>query len=323
MKNNSYIKKIIDLNDQYQDRYCFHEEAGKLLSVMAKDKEFWNEVVKQNFTDKGYLNRKWTMYDIPFLYVYECDDFYVKVHLFVPLSTYEPHVVASAIHHHNNYMLTSYAAYGSGYETMLFEKDYQIDPVSKITNLRMREHFTQQERPLHLIDAWEPHVVINPTSFSATLIVWSPDKKRVTDSLRSNPILKALKMPIRKIIYAFGMEKKLGIAAKDTYQFYVKENKFHAVLEDDFFAPTRERSGRDVDDYSIQAVFAFIQRIGFNDKDFLKRMKESNSVPHYYHRWINMLLIDEVIPDVYAKETINIPGGRMVVNDIFGALNKK
>ncbi|MBK7818310.1 MAG: hypothetical protein IPJ60_12795 [Sphingobacteriaceae bacterium] len=119
------------------------------------------------------------------------------------------------------------------------------------------------------------------------------------------------------------MEKKLGIAAKDTYQFYVKENKFHAVLEDDFFAPTRERSGRDVDDYSIQAVFAFIQRIGFNDKDFLKRMKESNSVPHYYHRWINMLLIDEVIPDVYAKETINIPGGRMVVNDIFGALNKK
>ncbi|MBK7818311.1 MAG: hypothetical protein IPJ60_12800 [Sphingobacteriaceae bacterium] len=108
MKNNSYIKKIIDLNDQYQDRYCFHEEAGKLLSVMAKDKEFWNEVVKQNFTDKGYLNRKWTMYDIPFLYVYECDDFYVKVHLFVPLVPMNlSAVVASAIHHHNNYMLTS------------------------------------------------------------------------------------------------------------------------------------------------------------------------------------------------------------------------
>ena len=28
-------------------------------------------------------------------------------------------------HHHNNYMLTTYAAFGSGYETMLFEKDPQ------------------------------------------------------------------------------------------------------------------------------------------------------------------------------------------------------
>jgi hypothetical protein len=322
MKDHKYIKKIIELNDQLPDRYKFHEEAGKLLIEMAKEKEFWFELIKQNLTDIGYLNRKWSMYDIPFLYVYECDDFLIKVHLFVPLSTYDPHIVASAIHHHNNYMLSTYAAYGSGYETLLFEKDFKIDPLTKQVELKIREHFSQKERPLHLVDSWEPHVVINPTSLSATLILWSPDKKRVTDSLRSNPILKALKTPLRKLIYAFGMDKKLGIASKETYQFYVKDNKFYAILEDDFFAPTRAKVGSEVDNYSVQTIFAFIQRMGFNDKNFLQQLKTSKDVPIYYHKWIDMLLNEQPISDTFAKETINVPGGVIKIEDIFSADTK-
>ncbi len=319
MKDHKYIKRIIALNTQYSNRYRFHEEAGKLLIEMAKDKEFWFELIKRNLTDKGYLNRKWSMYDIPFLYVYECDDFLVKVHLFVPLSTYEPNIVASAIHHHNNYMLSTYAAFGSGYETLLFEKDFKIDPKTKEVDLKIREHFSQKERPLHLVDAWEPHVVVNPTSLSATLIIWSPDKKRVTDALRSNPLLKVLKMPLRKLIYALGMDKKIGIASKETYQFYIKDNKFFAILEDEFFAPTRSKTGSEVDDYSVQTVFAFIQRMGFNDLLFLEDLKKSKDVPNYYHKWINKIINQEKIPDTYAKESINIPGGRMTPEDIMKA----
>ncbi|MFO0356658.1 MAG: hypothetical protein ACK50A_06860 [Sphingobacteriaceae bacterium] len=319
MKDNSYIKQVIELNEKYSDRYQFHLKAGELLEVMAKDKNFWFEIFKQNLTDEGYLKRKWTMYDIPFLYVYECDDFYLKVHLFVPLSNYEPHIMASAIHHHNNYMLSTYAAYGSGYETMLFEKEFTIDPLTKKTNLKIREHFTQQERPLHLIDAWEPHVVINPTSLSATLIVWSPDKKRVTDSLRSNPLLKALKTPLRKLIYLLGIDKKVGIAAKDTFQFYVKDGGYYAIKEDEFFSVTRNQSGPEVDDYSIQTVFAFMQRMGFKDVDFLESVKKSSTTPQYFHKWIDMLINNVKINDTYAKSIINIPGGMNTVKDILNA----
>ncbi|MBP9069681.1 MAG: hypothetical protein KBG47_09245 [Bacteroidia bacterium] len=319
MKNYQYIKKIIALNTEHSSRHLFHEEAGKLLIEMSKDKEFWFKLIKQNLTDKGYLNRKWTMYDIPFLYVYECDDFLVKVHLFVPLSTYEPHIVASAIHHHNNYMLSTYAAFGSGYETMLFEKDFKIDPRTKEVDLKIREHFSQKQKPLHLVDAWEPHVVVNPTSLSATLILWSPDKKRVTDSLRSNPLLKAIKMPLRKLIYALRMDKKVGIASKETYQFYVKDNKFFAILEDEFFAPTRAKAGEEVDDYSVQTVFSFIQKMDFDDKEFLRNLKTSSDVPLYYHKWIDMILNDQPIPDTFAKETINVPGGVIKIQDVMKA----
>lgn len=319
MKNNPYISRIIELNNKIEDRHEFHRQAAVILEQCARDQNFWVEVFKQNLTDKGYLSRQWTMYEIPFFYVFENDDFYVKVHLFVPLQNYDPHVVASAIHHHNNYLLSTYAAFGSGYETILFEKDFKVDPVTKETNLRIRDHFTQQQRTLHLVDAWEPHMVVNPTSLSATLVLWSPDKKRVTDTLRSNPLLKAIKTPLRKLIYALGLDKKVGIAAKETYQFYVKDNKFYGILEDDFFAPTRAQGGEEVNDYSIQTVFAFMQRMGFNDTVFLNSLKSNPDVPKYYHKWIDKIVNNEPIQDTFAKEQINVPGGRMMVEDVIKA----
>ncbi len=321
MQNNSYVKQIIRLNSEINDRHEFHKRSAPILVKMGKDKYFWDEVFRHNLNDKGFLQREWTMYEIPFFYVYENDDFYIKVHLFVPLKDYKPKIAASAIHHHNNYLLSTFAAFGSGYETMLFEKEIEINPDSKETKLRIRKQFTQEAEPIHLVDSWEPHVVINPTSLSATVVLWSPDKKRTTDSLRSNPVLKAFKTPLRKLIYALGMDKQIGIAAKETYQFYVKENKFYAVLEDEFFAPTRAQSGPEVDDYSIQTVFAFMQRKGFDDKEFLKTLKQCTDVPKYYHKWIDMILNGQPIPDTFAKEQINIPGGKMTVEDILKANN--
>ncbi|MBI3517787.1 MAG: hypothetical protein HY062_00320 [Bacteroidetes bacterium] len=316
MKKNSFIQKVIQLNQDFPDRREFHAKSAEILPKMGKDKAFWDEVFKRNLVDKGFLQRKWTMYDIPFFYVYECDDFYIKVHLFVPLKSHALNIAASAIHHHNNYMLTTYAAFGSGYETMLFEKDVQIDPQTREAKLKIRKHFHQKDEPVHLIDAWEPHVVINPASLSATLHIWSPDKKRATDGLRSNPLLKALKKPLRKVIYAVGLDKKIGIAAQNTYQFYSQNNKFYGVLEDDYFAPTRAQSGPEVDDYSVQTLFAFIQRMGFRDFEFLKQVKQSPDTPKYFHKWIDKILNGENIEDTYAKDRINIPGGIMTIEDI-------
>jgi hypothetical protein len=200
MKNNKYVQQVLKLNNEISDRIEFHKAVAPLLVEMGSDMDFWAEVFKRNLTDKGYLQRTWTLYEIPFFYIFENDDFIMKAHLFVPLESRKTNITASAIHHHNNFLLTTFAAYGSGYETMLFEKDVEVNKETMETRLKIRERFTQKERPVHMVGAWEPHVVINPSSLSATLILWSPDKKRATDNLRSNPILKSLKTPLRKII---------------------------------------------------------------------------------------------------------------------------
>jgi hypothetical protein len=90
-------------------------------------------------------------------------------------------------------------------------------------------------------------------------------------------------------------------------------------LEDEFFAPTRAKAGEEVDDYSVQTVFSFIQKMDFDDKEFLRNLKTSSDVPLYYHKWIDMILNDQPIPDTFAKETINVPGGVIKIQDVMKA----
>ncbi len=319
MQTNTDLQEIIKLNEQHPDRYEFHRKAAPILEKMGRDPAFWRAVIEQNLSDRGWLNRKWTMYEIPFLYVFENSDFYIKVHLFVPLKDKRGGVAASAIHHHNNYLLTSFAAFGPGYETMLFHKKIEIDPLSKVTRLSIREQFSQKERPVHLVDSWEPHVVINPVELSATLVLWSPDKKRSTDALRTNPVLKWMKRPLRRLIHLLKLDRKMGIAAEKTYQFFTHHGKFHAMEEDEFFAPTRAQAGPEVDDYSIQTVFAFIQRSGYYDKEFLRSMKSNRDLPAYFQKWIDMVLSGQPIADTFAKESINTPSGIMTREQIVAA----
>ncbi len=316
MKNNRYVQQVIDLNEKILDRRELHKVVGPILQAMGSDPQFWNVVFKMNLTDRGYLEHKWTMFDIPFLYVYECDDFYLKIHLFTALESKERNILASAIHHHNNYLLTSFAAFGSGYETFIFDREPKVNSTTKEVKLKIRERFRQKDRRVHMVDSWEPHAVINPETLSATLVFWSPDKKRATDKLRSNPLLKAIKTPLRALIYVFGMDRKVGIAAKETYQWYPYNDKFQSISEEEFFAPTKAQTGTSVNDYSIQTVFYFMQKMGFNEPSFLQQVRSDKNTPTYFHKWIDKLLANESIPETFAKNEINVPGKRITAEEV-------
>ncbi len=316
MKNNTYVKQILDLNEKIENRRELHKAVAPILQTMGTDKSFWEEVFKRNLNDKGFLDYKWSMYDIPFLYVYECDDFYLKIHLFTALESKEKNILASAIHHHNNYLLTSFAAFGSGYETFIFDREPKFNKETKEVQLKIRERFKQKDRKVHMVDSWEPHAVINPETLSATLVFWSPETKLATDKLRSNPFLKAVKKPLRQLIYLLGMDRKLGIAAKETYQWYPHKDKFYGILEDEFFAPTKTQVGPDVNNYSIQTVFYFMQKMGFTDKAYFEKLKADKNTPAYYLPWIDKILANEPIPETYAKSEINIPGKRITAEEV-------
>jgi hypothetical protein len=66
----------------------------------------------------------------------------------------------------------------------------------------------------------------------------------------------------------------------------------------------------------VQTVFAFMQRMGFRDVEFLKQLKHSIDTPDYFHKWIDKIINGEEINDTYAKERINIPSDVMTIEDI-------
>ena len=319
LENHPYIKELLKLNSDCADRKAFHDACVPLLKKMGDDKSFVNLIIQRNFEDEGYLNQKWSLYNIPFFFVYENQDFNLKVHLFVPLESKKSEIAASCIHHHNNYMLSTYAMHGSGYESYLFDKKLNIHEDDLSVDLKIAKHFHQKDWPVSFVDAWEPHLVFNPTLLSATLILWSPDKRRATDNLKHNPILKMIKKPLRSIATALGFAKSLGIASQKTYQFYPEGKRIKAILEDDYFEPTRQAMGPDIDTYSIQTVFRYIQEGTYLDKDYLS--KKRSDLPAYYQPFIDMYLKGEEIPETFAKAKINIPQGAFNKDEVLAALD--
>jgi hypothetical protein len=317
LESHPYIQELLSLDQKHKDRKAFHFAVQPLLKKMGDDKDFISQVVERNFRDKGYLEQKWSLYNIPFFYIYETADFNLKIHLFVPLASKEAEKAASCIHHHNNYMLSSYAMHGSGYESFLFEKEYDFDEQEKTANFKITKHFFQKDWPVSFVDAWEPHLVFNPTRLSATLILWSPDKKRVTDSLRQNPLLKSIKKPLRKIINLFGLSGNVGIASKTTYQYYPENGKIKGILEDEYFEPTRNATGKDVDVYSIQTVFRYLQETKTLNIDFLKKIR--TTLPDYYQPFVEQYIAGDEIPETFAKAQINIPAGGFTKEEVLAA----
>ncbi len=319
LESHPYIQEVLALEKQYTDRKIFHQKAEHLLSKMGADDDFLKLVLKRNFEDKGFLEQKWSLYNIPFLYIYETADFYLKIHFFPSMKQFVPGTAAHCIHHHNNYILTTAAIFGSGYETLLFDKDVKIDPKTLDAKMKIAKHFTQQEFPIHCIDAWEPHLVFNPEKFSATLQLWTPDQKRVTDNLRVNPVLKAIKNPLRKLIYMFGMEKQFGIASQKTYQWYPSGDHFKAIEENEYFEPTRTAVGPEVNKYSFQTISYFIQQRQLIDKEFLSQVFENSVTPEYYKPFLTDLIQGKPIEETFCKEAINIPQKTYMLADVFAA----
>lgn len=305
LSNHPYIQQILELSQLHEDRKILHRKAGPVLQQMGNDAVFLKSVLQRNFNDEGYLNQRWSQYNIPFLYIYENEDLVLKIHFFASHPTHETGIAAHCIHHHNNYILTTAAILGSGYETMLFDK--QIETLGSKTALRINKHFTQKEFPVHTVDSWEPHIVYLPETYSATLQLWTPDKKRATDALRHNPLLKALKTPLRKAIQLFGMEKQFGISQAKTVQWYPDGDAFTAIEEDAYFAPTRSAVGPEIDSYSMQTICRFIQEKGLIDIEFLKELAQRSNTPAYYKPWLEKLIVGEMIPETFAKTEINIP----------------
>lgn len=312
------MKAIIDnvrkLSEECEDRREFHEKSKPYLEKMAEP-EFIHWMFEQNLNDPGYLQREWTTYEIPFLYIFENDHFYIKYHVFPPVESKETFKAANIIHHHNNYLLTSYTAQGPGYHTMHFDKHIEELGENKV-RVKLTQDFFHDNKEFSFIDSYEPHLVFNMDDLTTTIVLWSPDKKHMTDGLRNNPLIKPFKKPLIKMIHMLGMARQIGVADKDVSQWYVLNGESFSIREEDYFGMYKEKSGPEVNDFYTQAVCLFVQRSGYNNKSFLEKMISQESTPVHFKKWLGYLLEEKSIPDVYGKEEINIPGGRMTMDDV-------
>ncbi len=324
LKDHPYITELLQIESENENRRDFHDKSHPLLLKMGQDKDFLKLVLKRNLLDKGFQTHEWSEYNIPFFYIYETDDFVLKLHVFPRNKEKIDGLAAHAIHHHNNYILSSNAFFGSGYESMLFDLKPDVD-ADKMTQMGITRHFHQKDWNPSVVNAWEPHIVFVPDALSATLVLWTPEEKRKTDKLRQHPLLKPIKGPLRKAIHTLGMTRKFGIAEDHTYQWYPHPEKegFQAILEEEYFAPSKAAKGPKVDDYSMKMIGFFIQNADLVDKELFEEAIKQPSMPEYMKKVLQQLINDEEVEEVFHIQEINVPQKFYLREDILNKAKKK
>lgn len=319
LKKNSLVSEIIGLSDAFSDRMEFHKKSHPIMRKMGEI-DFLSEVFETNLKDEGYLKRKWSNYEIPFLYVYENNHFYIKYHIFPPVKSGDTEKAANIIHHHNNYLLSSFTLFGPGYHTCHFGKEINETADGKV-DMSLTKDFFHGHGEINIVESWEPHIVFNMADTTTTLVLWSLDKKLPTDGLRNHPLVKPFKKVIIAIIHALGLDKKVGVAPKGVKQYYVEDGKVLSITEEDYFATYKEQLGDEVSKNYVQAVCHFVQRMGYKNDAFVEQMLTKSDLPMAWKTWLPYLLTGESIPPLYGKEEINIPKKEIRLNDLRKAFN--
>lgn len=314
LKDNPNVKAVIELSDSMDDRFGFHKKSHHSLREMGSI-EFVSLVFETNLMDDGFLKRNWTTYEIPFLYIYENNNFYVKYHIFPPVASGDTEKAANIIHHHNNYLLSSYTMFGPGYHTLHFDKTI-VDNPDGTANLKLTKDFFHGTNEISVVESWEPHIVFNMSDTTTTIVLWSPDKKLVTDGLRNHPLVKPFKRIILSVIYLFGLDKVVGVAPKGVKQYYVEDGRVIGITEDDYFGVYKEKSGDAISTDYIQAICHFVQRMGYRNDSFIYKMLDRPDLPAGYKKWLPMLLDGTDIPPLYGKEEINIPKKELRLTEV-------
>ena len=295
-----YVKSINDIFKKENDRYKAHEQSKPLMLEMAKDKSILFEIIKKNLEKPGFLLQK-RINPVIALDIEINETISFIAHCWMPLPDKRNDISHQSIHHHGKLLLTSIAAWGSGYESVIFKKGYTIEKQSGITSMQIEKTYKNLFLNIEFIDINTPHVVFYPSEFSITYALWTNVEAGASENLKKISFNKKYKKQLRNIIDTLGLASSLGLNINEYLDFYPKNGKIIAL---------KNRVKYEVGSHSafINGFFSMLQVLQYNDFESLK--KSIKKLPAMTQPDINILLTklisDEHIKDKYDEIHLNI-----------------
>ena len=296
------------------NRYEAHVKCKPVLEKMASSKEFLFEVIKFNLSNTVFLQRK-RSYSTLSMSICESNEFSFVVNIFPPLPDRATDISFQSIHHHGSLILCTVAAFGPGYESILFKKGYNIDKTTGETKMEIEKKYQNETGKVEFVDTYQPHIVFYPKNFSATFALWCDAKKTTKDVAKKIGILKKIKKPITWMLQKLGLSGLMGINNIEYFDFYVEGNKIIALKER--LAYTEEGSNENF----LQNIFCFIQKVGFKDKQFLESLLQLKSTSNIAKKFLSQLLYEETVSDQFFEGHLNIPKVNLKRPDILAIYN--
>jgi len=289
---NVYLQKIADTFKNTQDRYAAHKAIQRVMSEMVQDKEVLYDIIRKNLSDDSFIY-KIRHYPTLSMQVYKDENIDVNAHIFMPLPDGNTDITFQSIHHHGNLLLTTSAAFGVGYESILFKKGFIFDKNTQIAQMEIEKIYQFHQGSVDFVDVFQPHVVFFPKDVSITYVVWSNKtvESSAKKSLKQSLLLRKFKKPIKAVLHALGLSKKMGLNVVENYDFY-PEGKTIKSLKNRI-----EFEHGDNENF-LTNFFHVMQKTGFQDIQFLSEL--SKKYPQHS-------VLQKLIQDFIAQKPIPAP----------------
>lgn len=311
MFSNKQTDAIVKIFAGGDDMYQNHRQAAPLLQEMAADIHVLHNIIRYNLLQPDFLKTRQT-YTTLALNVLETPDVSLVVNIFPSLPNRDTETSFQSVHHHGYMLLTSAAAFGPGYRAITFNQGFEIDMKTGITRMSKAKVYKNTDSKIDFIDANTPHIVFYPSGISATYALWSKKTKKDTGNrLKKLPFILKFRKQIRKMVEALHLEKAVGIAKVEYYDFYPDNGKLMAMKERIHYDPSAGTNG-----HFLCNMFHFIQQAGFNDMPFLQELLAKNTTPDASKPFIMKLMNKEEIRDDFVPAFLNIPKVNLQFNDV-------
>ncbi len=285
MTSKYHLDQIESIILKNTDRYMAHEEIAPLVANLCEDKEFLFDAIREYITKSGQVCPE--RLAMPLL---SSGDIMVFINLFCPIRDGGKNISFDNIHHHGWRLLTTGVCSGDGYEAIEFIKKSHHDRDGNSVKLRVDEIFTHTKGPTRFLDSHKAHVVFHPKETTATLAVWSADRRIATQKLkRMLEPYESMRAFLVKTAMFFGLEKILGLNV--TKGLYYHPEGGNIIETHDY---KLEFDGEDAE--ILACWFVFYQQIGFNDQDFWSKVKKTASPESIIY--IDQLLKGDTIADL-------------------------
>lgn len=311
---NHYVSEIASIFREEKDRYKAHQKAAPVLKEMGADKEVLFDVFRKNLLDENFINRP-RHYPTLAFEIYQDDNVGISGNCFMPLPDRSGDLSFQSIHHHGKLLLTTIAAFGPGYEAILFKKGFSIDKEKLTAKMEIEKKYRFTPGTLEFVDSDQPHVVFFPQDASITYAMWAyAAANSTTQKLKNNPIVRRFKEPIRKGLKMLGLLEKAGINAVEYFDFYPEKGRIRVLKNRINFEPGTSEN-------FLTNVFYVLQKAGFNDVPFLQKLKEKYPSNSHLHQLIDKFISGEKIRDEFYDFHQNVQYVNLSKQEILNSLN--
>ncbi len=296
---NTFRERLDKIFAENKDKRSAHQKAQTVLKDMGANDEVLFAILLKSMQEKGFFE-KTRINPVLGMTVFDSLNYTLIAHLWLPRPDGSLELSHQSIHHHGKLLLSSVAAYGPGYESILFSNQHETDPNTLETKLKIHKIYRNHKGSIDFCDSFAPHIVFYPEKISVTYALWSNEKNEAKSKIKNIAFIKKNKKLIKDLLNTFGLSKAAGLNVVENFDFHVKEGKIFVMKE-------RVRYPEGTNKNFLQALFYSLQEINF---PYLKEIKKKSmpiSIQTSVNSYIEQIEKGQKIENVFEATHLSIP----------------